>query len=97
MTGDRLDDRDSIPSTGRNFHYVQTGSGTYPPSYSKDTIGSFAGDKAAGITNARSFTSTSPYVFMAQCLKDRDNFYLLSRHSPGGKVKVKVQLSLCYN
>jgi hypothetical protein len=82
-----------FPAEAGNFslhHSVQTGSEAHPASYPMGTTGSFPGDKRPGresdhsplssteVKNARSYTSTPQYVFMACCLvKHRDNFTLL--------------------
>jgi hypothetical protein len=66
---------------------LQIGSGAHPASYPMATGGSFPGVKRPGreadnsppssaeVKNARSYTSTPQYVFVAWCLvKHRDNF-----------------------
>jgi hypothetical protein len=81
-----------FPAGAGNFslhHRVQSGSGAHPASYPMGTRGSFPGGKAAGcegdhsppssaeVKNAWSYTSTSPYVFIAWCLvKHRDFTFL---------------------
>jgi len=75
VVGYGLDDWCSIPSGAEKcspHHRVQTGSGSYPASYTIRTGDSFPGGEAdrsppskADFKNAWSYTSTHPYVFIA--------------------------------
>jgi hypothetical protein len=69
MTGHRLDNQATVPSTGRNlslYCWVLTSSESHSASYPMDTKGSFPRGKV--VREAWSFTSTPPYIFMVWCL-----------------------------